>query len=138
VAGGHSGIFVTYRRLKQCFEWEVIKIVVHEFVKACIICQQAKPDRVKSPGLLQPLVVPERAWTTITLDFVEGLPQSGQANYILGVVDKFTKYDHFLPLKHPFTTVIVAKLFLDNIYKLHGMPLAIVSDRDQVFTSKFW
>jgi hypothetical protein len=54
-----------------------MKIVVHEFVKACIICQQVKPDRVKGSGLLQPLVVPEGNWTTITLDFVKGLPQSG-------------------------------------------------------------
>jgi transposase InsO family protein len=54
------------------------------------------------------------------------------------VVDKFTKYGHFLFLKHPFTTVTFAKIFLDNIYKLHGMPLAIASDRDQVFTSNFW
>jgi hypothetical protein len=87
--------------------------------------------------LLQPLFIPEGAWTTITMDFVEGLPQSGNANYILVVVNKFIKYAHFLSLKYPFTAVTVAKLFLDNICMLHGMPLAIVSDRDRVFTSKF-
>jgi transposase InsO family protein len=53
-------------------------------------------------------------------------------------VDKFTKYGPFLPLKHPFTVATVARLFLDHIYKLHGLPLSIVSDRDQNFTSKFW
>jgi hypothetical protein len=49
------------------------------------------------------------------MDFVEGLPQSGAANCILVVVDSFTKYGHFLPMKHPFTAQVVARLFLDNI-----------------------
>jgi transposase InsO family protein len=71
------------------------------------------------------------------LDFVEGLLQSGHANYIL-VVDKLTKDNHFSPLRYPFTAASVAKLFLDQVYMFHGMPLAIVSDRDRVFTTKFW
>jgi hypothetical protein len=72
------------------------------------------------------------------MDFVEGLPRSGQQNCILVVVDKFSKFAHFLPLRHPFTALSVAKLYLDNIYKLHGLPLAIISYRDRVFTSKLW
>jgi hypothetical protein len=58
----------------------------------------------------------------ITMDFVEGLPRSKNHNCILVIVDKFSKYAHFLPLTHPFTTLIVAHLFMDHIYKLHGMP----------------
>jgi hypothetical protein len=72
------------------------------------------------------------------MDFVEGLPQSGHAFCIMVVIEKFTKYGHFLPLKHPYTSISVAKLFLDEVYKLHGMPLSIISDQDKVFTSKFW
>jgi hypothetical protein len=72
------------------------------------------------------------------MDFVEGLPKCGSANAILVVVDKFTKFSHFVPLYHPFTTTLVAKLFLDHIYRLHGMLSAIISDRDRVFTSTFW
>jgi hypothetical protein len=113
-----------------------MKKQVFEFVKSCMVCQQAKPDRVKSPGLLQPLPVPESAWQIITMYFIEGLPQSAHADCILVVVDKFTKYRHFLPLRHPYTAPSVAKMFMDNIYKLHELPLFIVSDRNRVFASK--
>jgi tryptophan-rich sensory protein len=72
------------------------------------------------------------------MDFVEGLPRSGHYNCILVVVDKFSKFSHFIPLRHPFTALSVAKAFLDNVYKLHRMPASIVSDRDRVFTSNVW
>lgn len=57
---------------------------------------------------------------------------------MLVVVDKFTKYDYFLPLEHPYTTASIAKLFMDQVYRLHRMPSAIVSDHDRVFTSHLW
>jgi hypothetical protein len=72
------------------------------------------------------------------MDFIEGLPQSGSHNAIMVIVDKFSKYAHFIPLRHPFQAAGVAKLFMDHIYKLHGLPSAIISDRDRIFTSKFW
>jgi hypothetical protein len=86
--GRHSGVPVTYRKIKQMFAWKGLKRVVHDFVTTCLICPQAKPDRTKCHGLLQPLVVPKGAWQTITTDFVEGLPQTSQVNCILVVVDK--------------------------------------------------
>jgi hypothetical protein len=89
-------------------------------------------------GFLQPLPVPEGAWQLISLDFVEGLPLSGSANCILVVIDKFTKYGHFIPLKHPFISARVAKLFLDHIYRLQGMPTTIMSDRGSIFRSHLW
>jgi hypothetical protein len=112
-----------------------LKKAVHTFVRSCTVCQQAKPDRAKYPGLLQPLPVPSQAWEIVSLDFVEGLPRSGKYNFILVVVHKFSK---FIPLRHPFTTFSVAKLFLDNVYKLHSMPASIISDHDLVFTSALW
>jgi len=70
--------------------------------------------------------------------FVEGLPLSHTFNAILVVVDRFTKYAHFVPLKHPFTAPQIAQLVFDNIVKLHGLPIAIVTDRDRIFVSAFW
>jgi hypothetical protein len=72
------------------------------------------------------------------MDFIEGLPKSGKWDVIFVVVDKFSKYGHFLPLSHPYTAIQVAQLYFNNIYKLHGLPKAIISDRDRVFTSHLW
>jgi hypothetical protein len=69
---------------------------------------------------------------------VEGLPRSGTTNCILVVVDKFTKFAHFIPMSHPYTAAIVATLFLSHVYRLHGFPMAVISDRDPVFTGHFW
>lgn len=137
-AGGHSGIPVTTRRVKQYFAWKGLKKAVHEFVSSCAICQQAKPERVKYPGLLQPLSIPDGAWQTVSLDFVEGLPSSQRMNAVLVVVDLFSKYSHFVPIAHPFTAASIAQVYMANIYKLHGVPKALVSDRDRIFTSKLW
>ena len=66
------------------------------------------------------------------MDFIEGLPTS-QCHDVMIVVDRLSKYAHFMPLKHPYTTLTVAKAFIANIVTLHGMPLSIISDRDRIF-----
>lgn len=136
--GGHSGISATYARIKQLFAWPNMKQMVQDFVKGCQVCQQAKTERTKTPSLLQPLLVPDQAWEIISMDFIEGLPTSDHYNALLVVIDKFSKYGHFIPLKHPFTALQVAQLFMNHVYKLHGLPKTIISDRDRVFTSSVW
>lgn len=136
--GGHSGAPATYHRIKQLFFWPNMKTDILQWVQSCRVCHQAKPDRARYPGLLQPLPIPKTAQTVVSMDFIEGLPQSGNANAILVVIDKFSKFSHFIPLRHPFTASSVAKLFLDHVYRLHGMPNIIVTDRDRIFTSNFW
>jgi hypothetical protein len=136
--GGHSGFLPTYHRLKQLFTWPHMKQTIKTFIKQCAICQQAKVDHCKLPGLLQPLPIPDQAWKVVCLDFIEDLPKSNRIDTILVVIDKFTKYAHFVPLSHPFTALQVAQAYMDNIYKLHGLPESIVSDRDRIFTSTLW
>jgi hypothetical protein len=89
-----------------------------------------KPNLIDQP-------TPQEAWQTVSLDFFEGLPNSGNSDCILLVVDKFTRYGHFIPLYHPFTASTVVMVFLNEVYRLHGLPSAIIFDRDLVFTCKF-
>lgn len=136
--GGHSGFPVTYKHIKQIFRWKGMRGDIKKHVQQCITCQQAKPERMPYSGLLQPLPVPSLPWEMVTMDFMEGLPTSGRYNCLLVIIDKLSKYGHFIPLHHPFSAETVAEAFLNCIYKLHGMPLSIVSDHDRIFTSKFW
>jgi hypothetical protein len=69
------------------------------------------------------------------MDFIVGLPKYGNNLVIMVVVDRLSKYAHFCSLQHPFTAAKVDQIFMDNIFKLHGMPNSIVSDRDSTFTS---
>lgn len=72
------------------------------------------------------------------MDFIEGPRLSRNANAILVVVNKYSKFAHFVLVKHPFTAASVARLFVDHIYRLHGLPKSIISNRDRIFTSQLW
>lgn len=111
---------------------------VNEYVRSCDVCQRVKTGHHFWSGLLQPLPIPDKVWEHISLDFIDGLPLSLGKDCIMVVVDRLTKVGHFIALSHPYSATTVAQLFLDNIYKLHGMPQTIVSDRDKLFTSHFW
>lgn len=136
--GGHSGRDATLQRIKSLFYWPRLNVEVQNYVRNCIVCQQNKYDTAAKPGLLQPLPVPEGIWQSISMDFIEGLPPSHQKHCIFVVIDRLSKYAHFMPLSHPFTAVDVAQCFLNNVFKLHGMPQTIISDRDPIFLSTFW
>jgi transposase InsO family protein len=136
--GGHSGFHATYHRVKRLFAWAGMKQSVKQFVQECVTCQQAKTERRAPAGLLQPLDIPGQPWEVISLDFIEGLPRSANHDTILVIVDKFSRYSHFIPLKHPFTALQVAKAYMTNVFKIHGLPQAIISDRDRIFTSTLW
>ena len=136
--GGHSGVEVTYRKLKQVLYWKSMFKDVAHFIAACDVCQRHKADNAAYPGLLQPLPVPYKIWTDISMDFIEGLPVSQGKKVILVVVDRLSKYAHFIAVSHPYTAISIAQLFMDHIYRLHGLPQTIVSDRDPTFLSSFW
>ena len=135
---GHEGVEKTQHRLWASFYNPHANRLVREHVKSCAVCQRNKTEHLHSAGLLQPLPVPTAVWQDIALDFVEGFPKVGGKSVVLTVVDRFSKYAHFIALGHPYTASSVARAFFDQIVRLHGIPCSIVSDRDPVFTSSFW
>ncbi|KAF0894124.1 hypothetical protein E2562_034692 [Oryza meyeriana var. granulata] len=82
---------------------------------ACVTCQQYKADHLRPAGLLQPLPVPSAVWADIGIDFIEALPKVQGKTVILSVVDRFSKYCHFIPLAHPYTAESVAHAFFADI-----------------------
>nr|GEY27471.1 Ty3/gypsy retrotransposon protein [Tanacetum cinerariifolium] len=136
--GGHFGFHKTLAKVKQSFWWIGVKERVKRFIRECSVCQRYKHDSMKPARLLQPLPVPERIWENMSMDFVEGLPNSQRFTVAMVMVDRLSKYAYFIPLRHPFTTATIAREFVSNIVKLHGMPATVVSDRDKVFISSFW
>ncbi|RVW69998.1 Retrovirus-related Pol polyprotein from transposon 17.6 [Vitis vinifera] len=113
--GGHFGFHKTLSRIKQSFFLSNMRRMVKDFLQQCDICQRFKTDCMKPAGLLQPLPVPTQMWTDVSMDFIEGLPSSNGYTSIMVVVDRLTKYAHFVTLKHPFTAVIIAKAFVANV-----------------------
>jgi hypothetical protein len=87
---------------------------------------------------LQPLPIPPAIWKDISMDFITSLPKLGNKSIIIVVVDRLSKYAHFYTLQHPFTASTVAQIFMDQVFKLHGMPHSIVFYHDPNFTSNFW
>lgn len=95
---------------------------IKEWVQSCEQWQRNKGENVAYLGLLQPLDIPTQVWTDVYMDFIEGLPKSEGKNVIMVVLDWLSKYAHFLTINHPYTAVEVAKLYFDQVVKLHKSP----------------
>jgi hypothetical protein len=135
---GHEGVQKTLQRLCTSFSTPGDDKLVREFIRGCSVCQRNKTEHLHPAGLLHPLAVPSLVWSDIAMDFVEGFPKVGSKSVILTIVERFSKFAHFIPLGHPYSVASVGKAFFDNIVRLHGFPSSIVSDRDLVFTSHLW
>jgi hypothetical protein len=134
----HEGVQRTLHCLRRDFHAPYLRKTMQEYVRGCPTCQRYESEHLHPAGLLLPLPVPTAVWTDVGLDFVEALPRVGGKSVILTVVDRFSKYCHFMALAHPYTTESVARVFFAEIMCLHGIPQSMVSDRDPVFTSAFW
>ncbi|GJS75037.1 putative mitochondrial protein [Tanacetum coccineum] len=136
VVGGHSGVLNTFKRMASELYWIGMKKDIEKLVADCVICQRQKYSTMAPGGLLQPLELPTKIWTEVSMDFIDGLPKSDGYTVIMVVVDWLSKYDHFIPMRHPYTAITVATTFLREVIRLHGIPESIVSDRDKTFLSK--
>jgi Integrase zinc binding domain/Integrase core domain/Chromo (CHRromatin Organisation MOdifier) domain len=136
---GHLGRDKTFAKLQALFVWQGMYEQVNQYVLTCLSCQQSKKSNVLPPGKAKMLPIPNQKWECISMDFITGLPKSKQGNdSIWTIVDKLSKRVHFLPVKSTITAVQCAELFKDEVFRLHGMPKSILSDRDAKFTSAFW
>ena len=112
---------------------------IAEFVSKCLVCQQVKEKHQKSTRTLKPLPILEWKWEHITMDFVVGLPHIEIGHDAIWViVDKLTKSTHFLAIHNTFSLERLARLYIDEVVKLHGVSVTIVSNRDPRFTIRFW
>jgi len=127
-----------YRDLKRYYQWVGMKRDVANWVEECDVCQLVKAEHQVPGGMLQSLPIPEWKWDFITMDFVVGLPVSRIKDAIWVIVDRLTKSAHFLAIRKTDGAAVLAKKYVSEIVKLHGVPVSIVSDRDSKFTSAFW
>ena len=135
----HPGATKMYKDLKEHFWWAGMKGDVAKYVAKCLICQKIKAEHQRPGGELQPIEVPEWKWEQITMDFIVGLPKTTKSHDAIWViVDRLTKSAHFIPIKMTHSLEQLAELYVREVVRLHGVPKAIISDRDARFTSKFW
>lgn len=138
-ASGHLGRDKTYERLARYFYWPGLHHEVAVYCNTCHICQRMKPSNKNKIGLLQPLPAPSRPWESISLDLITDLPETKNGNTAcVTFVDRFTKMIHIWPCKTQVSSEDMVNIFLQAVFRLHGVPREIVSDRDPRFTAAFW
>ena len=136
---GHPGVAKTIQLVKRNFWWPKLRGDVDGYVKACPTCQRNKPTNKSPAGLLVPLAMPTESWGSISMDAIIALPPPKQKNTAIFVfVDRDTKCAHFAAARTKSSAGDVAWLFVNHVWKHHGVPKEIVSDRDTRFTSEFW
>lgn len=134
----HPGTSRTLHVLQQRFWWPTMEKDTREFIAACSICARNKTTNRPSSGFLHPLPIPKRPWSHIALDFVTGLPLSNGNTAILTVIDRFSKSAHFIALPKLPSAKETAEIMINQVFRLHGIPADIVSDRGPQFTSEVW
>ncbi|KAK9395697.1 hypothetical protein NXF25_019058 [Crotalus adamanteus] len=137
-SAGHFGFLKTLHLLKRQFWWPGMKTDVEKYVRECSMCATTKPQVGKPSGLLQQVSDTNRLWEEIGMDFIVDLPASHGNTVIWTVIDLFSKQAHFIPCKRLPSARWLAKLFITHIYRLHGVPRRIISDRGVQFTTRFW
>ena len=132
----HSGSTKMYHDLKDTYWWNGMKRDIADFVSKCLTYQQVKLEHQRPSGLLQQLPIPEWKWDMIAMDFISGLPRTSSGyDAIWVIVDRLTKTAHFLSIKKTYSTDRLARLYVNQIVCLHGIPVSIVFDKGATFFS---
>lgn len=137
-AAGHWGVMKTLELLTRTFDWPNSRADVLTFCSSCRSCQAVKVDHRAPQGTLMPLPIPDRPWSKIGVDYIVKLPLSKGFDSVMVVVDHFSKSAHCIPAKETWKADQLAEAFVDQIFRLHGLPETIVSDRGTTFMSHFW
>ncbi|GJR15203.1 putative reverse transcriptase domain-containing protein [Tanacetum coccineum] len=128
-----------YQDLKRLYWWPNMKADISTFIDKCLTCAKVKAEHMKPSGLLQQSEIPKWKWEKVIMDFVSGLPRTPSGyDSIWVIVDRLTKSAHFLPMKKTDSIEKLAQLYLKEIVCRHGVPVSVISDRDSLFTSRFW
>lgn len=135
---GHPGRARTYDLLCRDYYWPGMLSYVERWVKNCHTCRRSNPARDARQGVLRPLPIPERAWQHISMDFITHLPPSDGYNAILIIACRLTKMRHIIACKGTCDAEDTARYYLREVWKLHGLPQTIVSDRGPQFVAEFW
>jgi hypothetical protein len=136
---GHFGVLKTYKTLERDFWWPGMRKTVDDYVSSCSSCQRNKSRTQREAGPVQPLGVPEYNWQDMTMDFITQLPPTKRGHDAIVVfVDRMSKMVHFAPCKSSVTAVQTARLYYDNVFKLHGLVAKVITDRGPQFTSQVW
>jgi len=133
--GGHGGQWKMVELVTRNFWWPGITKEVKRYVEGCDACQCNKNCTEQPAGKLMPNSIPEKPWTHILADFITKLPLAQGYDSILVVVDRLTKMVHFIPTTEKISAKGLARLFRDNVWKLHGLPESIISDRGPQFVA---
>ena len=129
----HGGQWKMAELVTRNFWWPGVTREVKQYVEGCNACQRNKNRTQPLAGKLMPNSILEKAWTHISADFITKLPLAQGYDAILVVVDRFTKIAYFVPTTERMSTEGLARLFRDNIWKLHELPDSIISDRGPQF-----
>ena len=135
--GGHAGRWKTLELVSRDYWWPQMSRYIGQYVSTCDLCLRTKPIRRPPSGELHPLPIPAARWDTISVDFVVELPESNGYDAVMTVVDSVSKRVHFIPTTTTVTAKGSARLFLHNVWKLHGLPNSVVSDRGPQFVAIF-
>ena len=125
---GHPGIRCTLNLVKTCYYWPTIKQDITRYIKDCDKCQRVKMNTSGKKTLLNPNAVPDAPWEIISVDLIGPLPKSKGKNAIMVVVNRFSKMIRLFPVSTKITSQDMAKIFRDEIFKLHGIPKKVISN----------